>query len=99
MALDKVYKILILCGAGVATSVFIKTTLEQEFKKRDINADIRVRRIDQLPISQPVDLYVSGGFVPEDLLGGVPHFQSISFFTGMGIDSALDKIVEILKSK
>jgi len=92
-------KILCVCGAGFATSTMIAEVLSDALSKRGItNVKIiktRIDRIADIDISD-IDLIVSGNPVPSSISRGVPVFRSISFFTGIGIEKDVEKIIEIL---
>jgi galactitol PTS system EIIB component len=92
-----VKKILVACGTAIATSTVVAKKLEEELKKRRIEA-----KIDQCKASEvgsraaAYDLVVSTTEV--DDAGGKPIVRTLSFLTGIGIAKDVETIVRLLGS-
>ncbi len=88
-------RILVVCGAGVATSTVAAKKIEEKLAARGIAV-----RVDQCKATEVAfkvrdcDLIVT-----TTLLGSsfpVPVVQTVSFLTGIGIDADIERIVALL---
>jgi len=88
-------KILVVCGAGVATSTVAAKKIEEKLRDRGVAV-----QVDQCKATEVA--FKAAGYaliVTTTLLGevpGVPVVQTLSFLTGVGIDRDIDRIVELL---
>ena len=88
-------KILVACGTAIATSTVVAKKLEEKLRARGIET-----KIDQCKASEVsaraanYDLIVSTTEV--DGTAGKPHVRTLSFLTGIGIDTDVQKIADIL---
>lgn len=90
-------KILVVCGAGVATSTVAVKKIEECLAQRGVTAQVDQCKVTEVPYK--VDAYDL--IVTTSLLGAVgdtPVVQTVSFLTGIGIDKDMDRIVELLEA-
>jgi len=93
----KKYRIGVVCGAGFATSSFIAVKLEEEFRKRGIEADIvKFKIIDVASEAVGLDLIVTSTLLKADV--GIPIIRGISLLTGVGEKETIEEIVRTLQS-
>ena len=96
MAITKT--VLIACGTGVATSTVMAVAIEEALRERGLRVVIRQCKATEVPsMIDDVDLVVSSTMLPPNL--SKPTFVTLAFLTGMGKDSMIEKIVEVLKAK
>jgi len=92
------YRIASVCGAGLATSTWIATRLNEALKERGLQVDITEMKIMDLALSASnYDLIVSASNLGQ--VYGVPVVVSTSILTGIGFDETVDKIVRLLTGK
>lgn len=99
--LQKKYKILSVCGAGVATCTMIAEAIKERLKKKGFtNVEVIKDRIDKIMDKNPdeIDLIISSNPIPPDIARGVPVFRTMSFLTGIGVEKDIEEIVKKLKS-
>ena len=88
-------RVLVVCGAGVATSTVVAKKLEEWLRERRVAARIEQCKVTEVPFRiAGVDLVVTTTNLGE--LKGVPVVQTVSFLTGIGLERDLDRIVELL---
>jgi len=96
-------KILVVCGAGFATSSLIGNNIIEGLEKKGINTigfDVEKTRVDNLQDKVAnADLIVSANPIPESIAQKVPVIRSLAFFTGVGLDEVIDEIIEKLNLK
>ena len=88
-------RILVVCGAGVATSTVVVKKLEQKLGERGI--DVQVDQCKATEVAFKAAAYDL--IVTTTLLGdveGTPVVQTVSFLTGVGIERDIARIVELL---
>ncbi len=89
-------RILVACGTAIATSTVVARKIEEELEKRGIRASISQCKASEVPSKvEGHDLVVTTTFVSGT--GDVPVIQTVSFLTGVGIETDIDKIVGYLK--
>ncbi|MDT2395808.1 hypothetical protein P7D58_15225 [Enterococcus avium] len=94
------YKVLAICGAGLATSTHVAKILQEGLKKRNLSASIRtcsVGEADGVILNLVPDVIIATVSVdsvkkPEN----TRVFSGIPLLTGMGLDSIFDEISEYL---
>lgn len=94
------YKVLAICGAGLATSTHVAKILQEGLKKRNLSASIRtcsVGEADGVILNLVPDVIITTVSVdsvkkPEN----TRVFSGIPLLTGMGLDSIFDEISEYL---
>jgi PTS system galactitol-specific IIB component len=88
-------KILVVCGAGVATSTVAAKKIEEKLRERGIAVQIEQCKAGEVAFKAAGCALI----VTTTLLGpvgGTPVVQTVSFLTGIGIDRDIDRIVELL---
>ncbi|HLS52864.1 MAG TPA: PTS sugar transporter subunit IIB [Tissierellaceae bacterium] len=90
-------KILVACGAGIATSTMASNKLKEGLKER---GKLQGVTIDQCKVAevaskaQGYDLIVSTTQVPSRV--EKPVVNGIPFLTGVGLDDAIEEVIEKL---
>lgn len=88
-------KILIVCGAGVATSTVAAKKVEEKLRERGLEVKIEQCKATEVAFkAADYDLVVTTTLLGD--VGGIPVVQTVSFLTGIGIDKDIDKIVALL---
>ena len=91
-------KVVVACGAGIATSHAVANKLRKLLAGRDVEADIRaVSMSDLREALAGADAYVA--VVKPKETFDVPTFNGVAFVTGMGEDEELDRLIATLKDK
>jgi PTS system galactitol-specific IIB component len=92
-----VKRILVACGTAIATSTVVAKKLEEELKKRGIDAKIDQCKASEVGArAERYDLVVSTTEV--DDAKGKPLVRTLSFLTGIGIAKDVEAIVRLLGS-
>lgn len=90
-------RIIVACGSGVATSQTVASKLDKLLKERNVKAEVEAVDIKSLDyFLKNADAYVS--IVKTSKEYSVPVFNGISFLTGVGMESELNKIIEFVNS-
>jgi galactitol PTS system EIIB component len=88
-------RILVVCGAGVATSTVVAKKLEEKLRERGLSVRIDQCKVTEVPYQiAGIDLIVTTTNLGE--VAGVPVVQTLSFLTGIGLDRDLDRIASLL---
>ena len=91
-------RVVVACGAGVATSHAVANKLRKLLGERGVEADIRaVSMSDLCEALAGADAYVA--VVKPKETFDVPTFNGVAFVTGMGEDEELDRLIATLKDK
>lgn len=90
------YRIVVCCGANIATSTIAVTKLAAMLPKQGIQADLIKCSIRELPSYQNVDLIVSTTLVPG---ARVPVVNGLPLVTGVGAEKVVEEIVQKLLGK
>lgn len=91
-------KILILCGAGIATSTVIKNKVEEHLNKENIEYNISQSTLSGIhQEAKDKDLIISSMNIEEDY--GVPVIVGTAFITGIGEEEVKNEIVDVLTSQ
>ncbi|GAB6099183.1 PTS sugar transporter subunit IIB [Halanaerocella petrolearia] len=89
-------KIMVACGAGVATSTVVTGKVEEICEKNGIDAKIRKGKIVEVPTDEgELDLLVSTTVVDEDDYP-FPVINGKNFLTGVGIEETTQEILDVL---
>ncbi|HLR36198.1 MAG TPA: PTS sugar transporter subunit IIB [Tissierellales bacterium] len=89
-------KVIIACGAGLATSTMIREKIEDLLEENNIKCEIVQSTLNGIPsVSDNADLIITTMNVDEDY--GVPLIQGSAFLTGINEDVVSDKVISILK--
>ena len=88
--------ILVVCAAGAATSALTASRLRDGLKDRKFDADVSTGTISDLgrALSLGVDLVVTPTVLSAKT--NVPIINTTAFLTRIGMDKALDQIIEKL---
>ncbi|RYG72295.1 PTS galactitol transporter subunit IIB [Lentibacillus lipolyticus] len=93
-------KVLVICGAGVATSTAVIEKLKSRLKDRNLLDEVELHQgkvIDSDHNWENYDIIVSTTYVPEhvqvDVVDGVP------LLTGMGEEDVLEQVEERLQEQ
>lgn len=91
--------ILVCCASSIATSTIVATTLKNALDEKGIKADIKQCSFAEVSAKvkeRKPDLILSTGKISE--VEGVPIIVATSFLTGIGLDSTISEIENILKT-
>jgi len=89
-------RILVVCGAGVATSTVVAKKLEEKLQEKGIDVETRQCKAAEVEgMLDNVDLIVSTTPVPDDIK--VPAIKTLAFLTGIGEDEAIKEITKKLR--
>ena len=89
-------RILVVCGAGIATSTVVARKLEEKLQEKGIDVETRqCKAAEAEGMLNNVDLIVSTTPVPDDIK--VPVVKTLAFLTGIGEDKAIEEIVRKLR--
>lgn len=94
----KTYRILVACGTGIATSNAAAAALRSRLEALGIRAEFTMCRVIDAPEkskSGNYDLLVSTAGIPEGV--AIPAISGVPFLTGIGIDEAVNQIIDILR--
>jgi PTS system galactitol-specific IIB component len=90
--MGKIKKILVACGTAIATSTVVAKSLEEELKKRGIEAEIIQCQASEVPsMCEGIDLVVTT--TPVDIDQCTPVIQTLAFLTNIGKREVMDQIV------
>ncbi|WP_171025423.1 MtlR transcriptional regulator [Enterococcus faecium] len=95
----KIYKVLSVCGSGVATSTLAATKLSEGLEKFDI--DIEVMECKMTEVKSKVDSYspdviINTTEVNKDDCKGIEVFSAVPFLTGMGEEQLIENVANYL---
>jgi PTS system galactitol-specific IIB component len=89
-------KILVVCGAGVATSTVVVKKLEEKLSERGLDVQVDQCKATEVPFKAAgYDLIVTTTLLGE--VEGTPVVQTVSFLTGVGLEQDLEKITSLLR--
>ena len=89
-------RILVACGAGIATSTVVCTKVEQLVKDHGIDAEIIQCKISECASKQDeADLIVSTTILPTEYK--IPAIKATAYITGINIKATEEKILAVLK--
>ncbi|GAA3013139.1 PTS sugar transporter subunit IIB [Tetragenococcus solitarius] len=89
-------KVLIACGAGIATSTVVTQKVEELFKNNGIEADVEQIKISQAAGKQDsADMLISTTVLPQEY--NIPAIKAMSFLTGIGTEETEKEIIETAK--
>lgn len=86
-------KVLVACGAGIATSTVVMKKVEDLFARNKIPVDIEQIKISEASGKQAgADMLISTTMLPKQY--DIPAIQAMAFLTGIGTDKIEAKIIE-----
>ncbi len=92
-------KILVSCGAGVATSTAVKQKLAELLAQKGYGPDkveLGQCRVSELGThADGYDLIITTAALPPTIK--TPYILGLPFLTGIGVDKVLDQILEALQ--
>lgn len=89
-------KILVACGAGIATSTVVNQHIENLLKEHGIKANLEQIRIAEAKSKQHgADLLISTTMLPTTY--DIPTIIATSYITGIGKDKTDQKVLDALK--
>lgn len=89
-------KVLVACGAGIATSTVVMKKVEDLFARHQIPVEI-----DQIKISEAsskedqADILISTTMLPKEYK--IPAIKAMAFLTGIGTDKVEKEILEAIE--
>lgn len=93
------YKVLSVCGSGVATSTLAAAKLSEGLASRGISIDVmecKMTEVKSKVDSYAPDVIIYTTNVDEDACQGVPHFSALPFLTGIGQDELVQAVADQL---
>ena len=89
-------RVLVACGAGIATSTVVCNRVENLLKENNVNAEVIQCKIAEVKArQQDADLIVSTTILPTTY--DIPAIIATSYITGIGMDALDKKILDALK--
>lgn len=93
------YRILTICGSGIATSTVAAERCRQMLADRGY--DVEVLECNALDVQAKLDTFRPHAIVPtttisDSVLGGVKRFHGLAFITGVGMEQVVDEIAAYL---
>ncbi|MEA5073070.1 MAG: MtlR transcriptional regulator [Eubacterium aggregans] len=99
----RIYKVLSVCGTGIATSTVASEKCREMLEERGISPievlECKVSEVLTAAESYRPDVIIHTAEIPTDALRDVKTFRAIQFLTGIGKEALADQIAEYLKSK
>ena len=95
--------IIVACGGGIASSATVATKINNRLQDMRLSSKAKVEPIDIKSLDTYIstaDLYVSiTPMARQQKEYPIPTINGIPFLTGIGIDKAMQEIIDILKLK
>ncbi|WP_303861202.1 PTS sugar transporter subunit IIB [Alkalibaculum bacchi] len=89
-------RILVACGAGIATSTVVNEKITTLLKENGIEADIRQIKIQEAKgLEKEADLLISTTILPTTF--EIPTIIATAYISGIGMDKLDQKILDALK--
>ncbi|MBK1813632.1 PTS sugar transporter subunit IIB [Clostridium sp. YIM B02505] len=89
-------RILVACGAGIATSTVVCDRVENLVKEHGIDAEIRQCKIAEVgSLQDQADLIVSTTILPTTY--SIPAIKATAYITGIGTEKLDQQILDQLK--
>ncbi|WP_434784197.1 PTS sugar transporter subunit IIB [Macrococcus bovicus] len=89
-------KVLVACGAGIATSTVVTNKVENLIKEHQIDAQVEQCKIAEVKGKQAdADLIVSTTILPTTY--DIPAIVATAYITGIGMDKLDQKILDELQ--
>lgn len=93
----KKIRVLVACGAGIATSTVVMKKVEELFKRQNIPVDIVQIKISEAAAKQDqADLLISTTMLPTSYK--IPAIKAMAFLTGIGTEKLENEIIEAVKA-
>lgn len=92
----KKLRVLVACGAGIATSTVVMKKVEDLFKENDIAADfIQIKIAEAASKQDEADMLISTTVLPTTYK--IPAIKATGFLTGINQDQLEKQIIETAK--
>ncbi|OYD06825.1 PTS sugar transporter subunit IIB [Paludifilum halophilum] len=89
-------RVLVACGAGIATSTIVNDAIENMCREHSIDAEVLQVKVSDIPSHKDsADLLVTTTIVKESY--PFPVINARSFLTGIGVEDIKKQILEELK--
>lgn len=90
-------KVLVACGAGIATSTVVMKRIEDLLKDNHIVADVQQIKISEAVSKQEgADMLISTTILPTQYK--IPAIMALGYISGIGTDKLDEKILELARS-
>jgi galactitol PTS system EIIB component len=96
------FKILSVCGTGVATSTVAAETCKEKLKLKGFDVEVKECKAAEVKSNVEMfrpDIIVNTTPVSDEAASGVKKFSGLPFLTGFGIDKLVDSIADYLNSR
>lgn len=92
------FKILVACGAGIATSTVVTDRVERLIKEHQIDAEVKQIKIaEAASLQNQADLIVSTTILPTTYK--IPAIIATAYISGINEDALDEEILSYLKTK
>lgn len=89
-------RILVACGAGIATSTVVCDRVERLVKENNIDATVTQCKIAEVgSLEDHADLIISTTILPREFK--IPAIKATAYISGIGADKLDEKILSYLK--
>ncbi|MFC4772419.1 PTS sugar transporter subunit IIB [Enterococcus hermanniensis] len=93
----KKVRVLVACGAGIATSTVVMKKVEDLFARNEIPVEINQIKISEAASKQDgADMLISTTMLPTEYK--IPAIKAMAFLTGIGTEKVENEIIEAAKS-
>jgi len=97
----KKFRILTVCGTGIATSTVAAEKCKEMLSARGLSIEViecKATEVEtKVPVFQP-DVIVNTTILGPNIAKDVKKFRGLPFLTGIGMDKLADQISDYLKS-
>ena len=92
----KKIRVLVACGAGIATSTVVMKKVEDLFAKNNMPVEITQIKISEAASKQDgADMLVTTTMLPTEYK--IPAIKAMAFLTGIGTEKVENEIIETAK--
>ncbi|GAA2912818.1 PTS sugar transporter subunit IIB [Enterococcus pseudoavium] len=92
----KKIRVLVACGAGIATSTVVMKKVEELFAKNNLPVEITQIKIAEAAAKQDsADMLISTTMLPTEY--SIPAIKAMAFLTGIGTEKVENEIIEAAK--
>ncbi|MGO2266341.1 PTS sugar transporter subunit IIB [Vagococcus salmoninarum] len=89
-------RLLVACGAGIATSTVVMNRIEQLLKEHKLDVDLQqIKIVEAKALQKDADLIVSTTILPTTY--EIPAIVATAYITGIGMEEIDQKIINYLK--
>ena len=93
----KKIRVLVACGAGIATSTVVMKKVEDLFARNNMPVEIMQIKISEAASKQDeADMLISTTMLPMEYK--IPAIKAMAFLTGIGADKVENQIIEAAKN-